>query len=267
MIESKVSIIILTWNTKDFLTACLDSLKRFKSDIGYEVIVVDNGSTDNTIEYLEENYPYVKSIRNEKNLGTSERNKGIMAATGKYIAFIDSDIEFIEENTFDKLISILDSDIRIGLVSPKLILDNGETQLSCKNFLSVYTPILRRLDFISAIKETELYKKQLMADWDHNAVREVDYTVAAFWVFKKEVVDKIGMLDTNIFYAPEDVDYCIRVWKGGFRVVYVPHAKVKHHYQRITRKIFSKITWEHIKGLVYYFRKHKYLFKPNIDKS
>lgn len=259
-----ISVIVLTWNTKKYLDSLLKSMAKYPCVCRYEIIVVDNGSTDDTSSFLKENYPEVILIRNEKNLGTAQRNKGIDIAKGKYIAFLDSDIEIIEEGTFDKLFNFMESSPDAGLVSPQLILENGEIQYSCKKFLSFYTPILRRLDFIPFITKTKLYKEQLMADWDHSNTSEVDYTVAAFWFFRKKISEEIGGLDENIFYAPEDVDYCLRIWKHGYKVMYYPHAKAKHYYQRMTRKIFSKITWEHVKGLFYYFTKHKYILKPKI---
>lgn len=259
-----LSIIILTWNTKNFLEVCLNSIYNHKEICSYEIIVIDNGSNDNVIEFLHEKFPSVKTIRNEKNLGTNQRNLGVKIAKGRYYAFIDSDIEILNDCSFSALVDYLDKNPDVGLISPKLLLDDGNVQLSCKEFLKFYTPILRRLDFLKFITKTSVYRNQLMADWDHNNVKQIDYAVSAFWVFRKNVVDKVGLLDEKIFYAPEDVDYCLRVWKGGFRIVYYPHVIAKHKYQRITRKIFSKLTFEHIKGLTYYFWKHKYLIKPKI---
>jgi GT2 family glycosyltransferase len=257
-----LSIIILTWNTREFLIRCLDSINEFKDSLKFEIIIIDNGSTDNTLSIIKEKYPNCITIRNEKNLGTSERNKGIEVAKGKFIAFIDSDIELLDYNTFGQLIDYLDKNNNVGIVSPMLILNSGEIQYSCKEFLSFYTPILRRLDFLKFITKTKLYRKQLLLDWDHKTIRDVDYCVSAFWVLKKEIIDLIGMFDTKIFYSPEDVDYCLRCWKTGYKVTYIPYVKVKHCYQRMTRKLFSKITFEHIKGLFYFFWKHKYLIKP-----
>ncbi|MCX7878077.1 MAG: glycosyltransferase family 2 protein [Ignavibacteria bacterium] len=259
-----LSVVILTWNTKAYLDKLLKSMNEYRNNCKYEIIVIDNGSEDDTYEYIKKKYPQVILFRNNINLGTSQRNIGMNVSRGRYIAFLDSDIELIEDYTFDRLIEYMDINPQVGLISPQLIMDNGEIQLSCKKFLKFYTPILRRLDFIPFIRNTKLYRDQLLADWDHNDIREVDYTVSAFWCFRKDLIKTVGLLDEKIFYAPEDVDYCLRIWKKGYRIVYFPNVKVKHHYQRMTRTIFSRITYEHIKGLIYYFWKHKYLIKPSL---
>ena len=89
--------------------------------------------------------------------------------------------------------------------------------------------------------------------------------MSACWLIKKEVIEHIGYLDEKIFYAPEDVEYCIRAWKNGYRIMYCRDAEIIHEWQRLSRKkLFSRHNWEHIKGLAYMFCKYRYCF--NTDK-
>jgi len=94
---------------------------------------------------------------------------------------------------------------------------------------------------------------------------EVDYLIGACWIMRKEIIEEVGLLDEKIFYAPEDVDYCARVWRAGYKVVFCKDAQIIHEWQRISKKkLISKMNWEHIKGLIYYFNKYKYI--SNSDK-
>ncbi len=258
-----LSIIILAWNSKDFLQRCLDSISA--RDIEYEIIVIDNASSDDTIQMIEKEYPDVTFIKNDKNMGLPARNQGLSVAKGKYILLLDVDT-IVQPDSIDTLVSYLDRNPDIGLVAARLTDKDGTLQYTCHKFPTVISKILRRTQFNWAKKF--IYKVEYR-NWDHNTIREVDYVTGACQMIRREAYSKVGPIDSNIIYGPEDVDYCLRVWQSGYKVVYNPNAVIIHAERRITTKSwFTKTTWDHVKGLTYFFLKHRYFFsRKKIYKS
>nr|MDA3807455.1 hypothetical protein [Thiomicrorhabdus sp.] len=143
----------------------------------------------------------------------------------------------------------------VGMVVPKIFYPSGKWQKSVDQFPTLIHKLNRffRLRAIEAQEGSE----------DHNCldVRPVDYAISAFWLFKRVVLKAVGLLDEKYFYAPEDVDYCLEIWKAGYQIQYDPTVSVVHHTQEISRGFkFNKAKIEHIKGLAYMFWKHKYFF-------
>lgn len=248
----EVSIVLITWNSQKFIKPCLDSI--FKSvGVQYEVILVDNGSNDDTVK-IAKNYD-MKIVNNTKNMGVAyARNQGIRIANGQNILILDIDT-IIRPDTIKALIEHLNSDRMVGLCAPKLLYSDGALQYSARRFPTIMTKILRRVntDFAKKVLEKDYYLDKVTKDKPFY----VDYVIGACQLIKKEVIDKIGLLDEKIFYGPEDVDYCLRLWNAGYKVLYVPSIDIIHNEQRITKKLFSKVTLLHIKGLIYYFVKHR----------
>ena len=253
----KLSVIILTWNSEQHIKSCLGSLfdDLDSEEISYEILVVDNGSSDGSrgvIEDFANNHPgIIKSIFLEYNTGTTySRNLALKQAKGEFIAILDSDI-IVYQKTFRPLLQKLLESSHIGMVVPKLIYKNGDFQKSTDNFPTIFSKF-RRYFFLKNIEQSE--EEKIKAD-----AQLVDYAISAFWLLKKEVIKKVGLLDEKIFYAPEDVDYCLRIWKSGYRILYCPYCEVIHDAQEISRGFrFNRAFWEHLKGLLYYFVKHRY---------
>lgn len=260
-----LSFIILTWNSEKYIEKCLNSLffDLAEDHFSSEIFIVDNGSKDSTIQIIKSfkiKYPdHIIPIYLEKNCGTTySRNLALKRTKGDYIIVMDSDVEIYQQGTIRQLLDTF-HDKKIGLVAPKLVYPDGSLQKSTDVFPTLCTKIFRYL-FLRWIERRGQTLNQ------SSGLTEVDYAISALWVLKKEVLKNVGLLDENIFYAPEDVDYCLRIWLAGYKIVYNNEVSAIHHAQEISRGLkIDRAAINHIKGLVYYFKKHKYVFKkPNI---
>jgi len=255
----KLSIIILTFNSENLLRRCLSSIQENTTLNNYEVIIIDNNSTDGTRQFLKsmENNSY-RFILNAKNRGVGPaRNQGLKITKSEYILILDVDT-VVTSGAIDKLVDYLDQNPKCGLAAPKLIDVQGRLQFTCRKYPTIVSKFLRRVPFNWA---QELLSEEEMHDWDHACIREVDYVIGACQLIRRSVVEEIGLLDEKIFYGPEDIDFCLRIWQAGYKVVFCPEAVIIHDEQRITRKkVFSRLSCKHAKGLAYFFWKHKYLF-------
>jgi len=251
----KVSVVILTWNSQEVIDACLASLVQGLTSCAFETIVVDNGSRDHTLAIVQDRYPQVRILKNTINRGVaSARNQGLRAARGAYLIVLDDDT-VVHPAALDRLIAYMDQHGEVGLCGPKLIDFSGEYHLSCRLFPTLSDKFARRLPFAFARKMRQAAE---MADWDHATTQEVDYMIGACQVIRRTALLDVGFLDERIFYGPEDVDFCLRLQQAGWRVVYHPEAIVSHLERRITRSFFSRLSYQHVKGLLYYFWKHGY---------
>jgi len=254
----KISAVILSYNSIAYIEKCITSLVESVQEFeSHEIFIVDNGSTDGSvaqISSLEERFPGVVGIYFEKNTGTTfSRNTALRKATGDLILIIDSDA-YVNGEAIDYLSRYLSEHPECGIAAPMLTYPDGRYQKSVDYFPTLVSKF-RRFFFLRSIESKESNQNRVATD--------VDTIISAFWLFRKDVLDKVGFLDEKIFYSPEDIDYCIRVWKSGYTVRYFPEVSVVHDAQEISRsKGFSinLFTLSHIKGLLYLFCKHGYFF-------
>lgn len=259
-----ISAIILTWNSARYIERCLRSLieDAHKTDLPLEIFVVDGGSTDETLEILSElaqEIPEIQIIELGRNLGTTiSRNTAFKKARGNYLLILDSDTEVIP-GALEKMLRALKEYPRVGIACPRLFYPNGSVQISCKRFPTILIKICKiaPLSWLQRVGEkAELYPSEIYSKNFKNIVR-VDHSISACWLIRREAVKTIGLLDEKIFYAPEDVDYCLRMWLAGWEVLYVPSAEVIHYTQRRSHKNLY-MAWIHAKGLFHYFRQYGY---------
>lgn len=257
-----ISIVIISWKMKELLQSCLRSIYKYTSGVKLEIIVIDNNSQDGTSEMFKNEFPEIILIKNKENRGVAPaRNQGMTIASGKYVLILDADVELIE-NSILQLYEFMESNPDCGIVGSKLVSTDRQLQFSCKRFPNLLSFIFRRLERFDVIKNSKTLRYHTMQDWDHQEIKEVDYLIGACQFIRGEVIKKIGMYDDKIFYGPEDIDFCLRVWKSGWKVMYNPHTQIVHHEQRITKKnTFSSISLKHFIGILYIYRKYNFRIK------
>ncbi len=264
----RLSIILITWNSEKDVCPCIDSILKSAQEIKLELIVVDNHSTDKTYELLKGYGEQIQLMRNSKNQGVAKaRNRALKYAQGEYIWILDIDT-IVRKDALEALINHLDRDPGTGICACKLVSLDHQVQDSCRKlptlkskFNNAFLAILKKgryfrslENIINKCNESQFYHLQMAGD---NAF-EVGYVIGACQMFRKKVLDEIGLLDENIFYGPEDADLCLRAKLKGWKVMYLPYASMTHHYNRITnKKIISMISLIHLKTLLYYAWKHR----------
>ena len=258
--EARVAFVILAWNSEEVISACLDSVLSL--ECGHlDVCVVDNGSTDETPEILSRlsgTHDSLHVITEARNLGTTvSRNKALrrVPAETDYVCVLDSDT-VVNQAAFERMADALASDETIGVVGPMMANSAGEGQLSGRNLPTASLKLRKAwpLGGVAARASAEETPSTPVVD----GLQDVGYLLSACWLMPFSALERVGLLDEKIFYAPEDVDWCHRCHDEGMRVVLCHRARIVHEYQRLSHKrLVSKTNLEHIKGLAYYFVKYR----------
>lgn len=259
-----LSIIIVNYNTKDLLKNCLDSIFPFSKNLSFEVIIVDNNSSDGSQSLIRSKFPQVKLITNKKNIGFARaNNQGAKIAQGGMLMFLNSDTLFTPKTKIENLVGFLKTHKKAGIVSPLLRLKNGQIQPTQISYdFSLWRMIADKLVKFSALffkrncSFRKLAAKINLDFWDFNKLRKVDTVVAAAMLIKKKVFRKLGGFDENFFVFLEDSDLCLRTRKLGYDVYFNPSSEIIHLWgQSIKRDKTRKRFYYQSQNL--YFKKHK----------
>lgn len=225
----KLSIIIVSWNTGDLLEKCLRSVQKDLAGSMAEVFVIDNNSSDNTVEMIKEKFPRVKVIANKYNTGFAKaNNQGIKEATGDYILLLNPDTELFPD-TISKSIEFMASHPDCGVMGPKMLYVDNKLQPSVRRFPTVWPIFLMLIKAPKIFKNIKSINNYLATDFDYTKEQVVDQVMGAYMITKMEVLNKTGLLDEKFFIWFEEVDFCLRVVKAGYKVFYNPEVKVIHH--------------------------------------
>ncbi|MFA5995842.1 MAG: glycosyltransferase family 2 protein [Patescibacteria group bacterium] len=224
-----ISVIIVSYNTKDFLQKCLESLQK-QQQVDYEIMVVDNNSSDNSVAMVRANFPQVKLIANMNNGGFAKAvNQGIQQAVGDYILLVNPDMIVPPEALFN-MQTILQQQADIALLGARLTYPNGQTQASVGNFPAWLPNLATKLKLSKIFHYGRYYKPS------YNKLTKVDWVSGGFLMFSKKLIDKIGWWDEKYFLYLEDVDFCKRAAQAGLAAAFTPAVSVLHYHMQSTKK-------------------------------
>jgi len=251
-----VSIIIASWNSKELLRQCLRSVYASDFSGNYEVIVIDNGSSDESAKMVKKEYLKAILIENKENGGVaSARNQGLRISQGRYCLLLDADA-FLKNNSLKILIKTMDCHPKAGVIGPKLLHPNGQIQYSCRSFPNLAAVISRFFHLDNIFPNFSPIRKYLLNDFDHHSLKQVDWVVGACQIIRRRALEEIGFLDEKYFFACEDLDFCFRAKQKGWQTIYAPDSCVIHYYQRRSVPgLFNRFTIKHIKSLLRFFWK------------
>jgi GT2 family glycosyltransferase len=251
--QKTLSVVIVSYNVCDYVIEGIDSLYKF-SNYPLQIIVVDNNSSDQTIELVKQKFPEVIIIANKGNAGFSAaNNQGFEICTGDYILMFNPDALLVDSSINKMINEIEKNEGQNYLYGPKLINTDGSIQASCWKFPSPMQHLLE-LFFLNTIFNTTLYKNNYL-----NEVCEVDFLSGAFILMHRGTLKKLNGLDVNLFWM-DDVDLCKRNIELGGQNIYYPLALSKHHIGQSSKKNQKIVISNQIISKLKFYKKHKQYF-------
>ena len=252
-----LSIIIVNYHHSHILGDCLESVYRTIEKIQFEIILVDNSSTDGGLESILKNYPVIRFIKNSENAGFARaNNQGAKIASGDFLLFINPDTIVIED-AIESMLDYIRSDSSIGILGPKVLNSDQTVQYSCRKFPTIWSGLFNRYSLATRLFPNNRYSRDyLMLDYDHNSIRSVDWVSGCCMMMSKSTFKKANGFDENYFLFIEDVDLCQVIKKKGLRVVYFPNAKIFHKISSSNTRSTSRVIIKRHQGMIYYNQKY-----------
>lgn len=257
--NTDVSIIIVSWNTKELLRECLESVYMQTRDAAFELFVVDNNSSDGSTEMVRNEFPRVILIENKVNAGFSKaNNQAIRASSGRFVALLNPDT-LLTEDVFSPLVKWADLNEKTGAIGPKIVCrDEVTIQYSCARRLpTLYYSFCYQSGLAKMFPGSRFFSGTAMSYWDHEDQRLVECLSGACMLIRKTAIDEIGLMDENQFMYADEVDWCKRLLAAGWEIEYYPQTKLIHYGGESSKKLNGFAVFESTKATWYYYRKHK----------
>ncbi|MBN1479393.1 glycosyltransferase [candidate division KSB1 bacterium] len=233
----KISVIIVSYNVREFLQQALLSLQQSLKNISHEIFVVDNASSDSTVNMLKRRFHEVKLIENRENVGFARANNQAIARTsGEYICLINPDT-IVQENTFSILLDFYQAHPDAGMVGCKILNADGSLQLACRrSYPTPWVAFTKVVGLAALFPKSRLLGRYNLTFLDPEQVAQVEAISGSFMLVKRAAIQAVGGLDEDFFMYGEDLDWCYRIHKAGFNVYYVPDTQIIHFKGESSKK-------------------------------
>lgn len=225
-----LSIVIVSYNTKNFLKNCLESIKETAKNFSYEIIVVDNASKDGSSEMVTKNFKDVILISNKENFGFSKANNiGVKKTSGRYVLFLNSDT-VIYGNVLKKMIDFMDIQKQAGAATCKLVLPNGKIDdASHRGFPTPWNSFAHFSGLSRIFSKTKIFGGYNLGFLDLNKIHEIDALAGAFMIVRRQAGAEVDWWDEDYFFYGEDLDFCYKLKERGWKIYYVPEVSILHY--------------------------------------
>jgi GT2 family glycosyltransferase len=251
-----ISVVIVGWNAKHYLELCLESLAKSRPRRSMEVLVVDNASTDGTVEMIEATFPWVKVIKSSENLGFAKGNNvAIRQAQGQYIALVNPDV-IVFPGCLDGLADFLDQNPKVGNVGPRVFNPDMTMQSTCRRFPTLWNNFCSTTRLESLFKGNRFFAGEHMFYFPHDRTLAVDVIVGCFSMIRREAFETVGLLDEGLFMYGDDVDWCRRARNAGWEVMFYPGGQAIHDRGKITASYPVRFAVAQQRSVLHYWRKH-----------
>lgn len=243
----KLSVIITSWNTKKLLNACLASIRSYPPKCSFEIVVVENASADGSADMVEKDFPEFRLIRSAVNTGyAGGNNLGFKHAAGDYLLLLGSDTE-VFPGTIQMMVEAMDAKPQAGIISCRLELPGGGLQHSCKRFPSVWNAVAMysSLHFLN--------RQYLMSSFDHASEQEIDQPDATCILIRRAALQDV-IFDERYAILYNDVDLCQRVKRQGWKIIFIPGARVIHHGSQSTKQAPPNVRLVMYQNILLYYQ-------------
>ena len=267
-----LTISIISHNTRSLLKDCLSSVYEKAKGVEFEVIVVDNNSSDHTPEMVRRDFPQVRLVENRENLGFARANNQVIRrGKGRYILLLNPDSIFLN-NSLSQMIRFMDQHPEVGALGCKILNADHTIQTSTAHFPNLFTEFLRVFQLKKVVPGIRMREKigqrwgRLLGStlreyfrvyWDAERVRPVSWATGACLLARRKAVEEVGLMDEGFFMYYEDTDWCYRMHQKGWKVCYFPFFEVVHYVGESNGKFNPEVFVERQKSMYHYFGKHR----------